>query len=119
MKSPRFINASYTALAQYYCNAHQVDSAIVYSKKAIAAVQNTAFTNYNLSSAKLLLDIYRNRNIDSAFKYSEIYRMANDSLFNAKAIQQTQLLAFEENIRQQQVAEEKIKEEERRKENIQ
>jgi len=40
-------------------------------------------------------------------------------LFNAKTVQQTQLLAFEENVRQQQLAEEKIKLEEQRKENIQ
>ncbi len=119
MNSPRFINTSYTALAQYYYNRHQTDSAIVYSKKAIAAVQNTAFTNFNLSAAKLLLDIYRSQNIDSAFKYSEIYRLANDSLFNAKTVQQTQLMAFEENVRQQRASEEKLKAEEDRTQNIQ
>jgi hypothetical protein len=91
----------------------------VYAKKAIAAVQNTAFTNFNLSAAKLLLDIYRGKNIDSAFKYSEIYRMANDSLFNAKTVQQTQLMAFEENVRQQRASEEKLKAEEERGQNIQ
>src|SRR6185295_4283645 len=56
---------------------------------------------------------------DSAFKYSEIYRMANDSLFNAKTVQQTQLMAFEENVRQQQALEEKLNAEEQRKQNIQ
>ncbi len=119
MKSPKFINTSFTVLAQYYYNVNQVDSAILYAKKAIEVVQNTAFTNYNLSAAKLLLDIYRKNNIDSAFKYSEIYRLANDSLFNANTIQQTQLMAFEENLRQQQIADEKINAQEQRKQNIQ
>jgi tetratricopeptide (TPR) repeat protein len=119
IKSPKFINTSYTAKAQYYYDAHQPDSAILYCKKAIASVQNTAFTNFGLTPAKLLLNIYRNKNIDSAFKYSEIYRIANDSLFNAKTIQQTQLLAFEENVRQQQLSEEKLKADEQRKQNIQ
>jgi hypothetical protein len=33
-----------------------------------------------------------------------MHRVANDSLYNFKAIQQTQLLTFEEEARQQQVA---------------
>jgi tetratricopeptide (TPR) repeat protein len=119
MKSPRFISSTFMAIAQYYSDASRNDSAIIYAKKSIAAVQNTAFSNMGIYPAKLLLDIYRNTNIDSAFKYSEIYRTANDSLFNAKTIQQTQLLAFEENVRQQRVAEEKVKEEEQRHQNIQ
>jgi len=65
------------------------------------------------------LDIYRGNNVDSAFKYSELSRITNDSLFNAKAIQQTQLMTFEDELRQQKSAEEKIKEEQQRKENIQ
>ena len=117
--SPRFINTSYTALAQYYYNTNNLDSTLVYARKAIAAVQNTAFTNYCLSPAKLLLDIYRTRNIDSAFKYSEIYRISNDSLFNARTIQKTQLLAFEENVRQQELLTEKTKAQDQRKQNIQ
>ncbi len=118
MASPKFINTSYTAIAQYYEKLNQKDSARIYAKKAIAAVQNTAFTNFSLIPAKILLDIYRGSNIDSAFKYSEIYRIANDSLFNAKTIQQTQLLAFEENVRQQQIEEEANKAKEQNKENI-
>lgn len=118
MNSPKFINTSYTAIAQYYYDAKQVDSAKLYAKKAIAAVQNTAFSNMNIYPAKLLLDIYRHTNIDSAFKYSEIYRVSNDSLFNAKTIQETQLMAFEENVRQQQLIEEKQKQDEERRVNI-
>jgi hypothetical protein len=119
IKSPKFINTSYTAMAHYFYDINRIDSAIYYSGKAIAIVQNTAFTNYSLSPAKLLLDIYRKINIDSAYKYSEIYRIANDSLFNARSVQQNQLLAFEENVRQQQLTEEKLKTEEQRRQNIQ
>jgi len=118
INSAKFINSSYMAMAQYYYDAKQVDSALFYAKKAIAAIENTPFSNMNIYPAKLLLDIYRHRNIDSAFKYSEIYRVSNDSLFNAKTIQQTQLMAFEENIRQQQLTDERIKSEKERRENI-
>jgi hypothetical protein len=57
--------------------------------------------------------------IHSAFKYSEMYRVANDSLFSAKTIQQTQLMTFEDDLRQQELASNKIKTEEQRKQNIQ
>ena len=117
--SPKFISIAYTALAQYFYAAHKPDSAATCARNAIAVVQHTPFINMGIDPAKLLLDIYRGKNVDSAFKYSEIYRIANDSLFNTKTVQETQLLAFEENVRQQQLAEEKVKADEERRRNIQ
>jgi len=119
INSPKYINLPYTALAEYYYNAHQNDSAIAYSKKAIAAVQNTAFATMVIKPAKLLTEIYRNTNIDSAFKYSEMNKIANDSLYNFKAIQQTQLMTFEEDARQRELAVLRAKEGEERHRNIQ
>ena len=117
--SPKMINWAYVAESQYFNNINQFDSCAVYAKKAIAVMQNTAFSNYSIKPAKLLLDIYRNSNIDSAFKYSEMFRIANDSVFSAKTIQDTQLMTFEDELRQQQLASEKVKAEEQRKENLQ
>ena len=119
INSSRMLNFSYSGLAQYYYDTNQHDSSLVYAKKAISVVHNTAFANSSLQPAKLLLDIYRNSNIDSAFKYSEMYRVTNDSLFSTKIIQQTQLLSFEDEIRQQELASEKIKAEVQRKHNLQ
>jgi len=118
-KSQRQLNRAFTAKAKYFNDINQKDSAIIYAKKAIAIVQNTDFASNSIKPAQLLLDIYRGNNVDSAFKYSELSRIINDSLFNAKAIQQTQLMTFEDELRQQKSAEEKIKEEQHRKENIQ
>ena len=119
IKSPKYINISYTAIAEYYLNANQKDSAIAYSKKAIATVQNSAFETMVIKPAKLLTDIYRNVNIDSDFKYSEMHKTAKDSLFSIKAIQQTQLMTFEEEARQQELGVVKAKEGEQRKQYIQ
>ena len=118
-KSTKQLNWAYTAKAQFYAALRQKDSSIAYAKKAVSAVENTGFTNYNLSAAKLLLDNYRNTNVDSAFKYSEIYRITNDSVFSAKAIQQTQLMTFESEKKQQELIQEKKITEENRKQNIQ
>lgn len=119
IKSPKYVNIAYNSIAEYYLKANQKDSAIAYSKKAITAVDNTPFATMRMKPAKLLLDIYRSSNADSAFKYSEIYRIANDSLYNFKTIQQAQLMTFEEDARQKELAVTNAKEEEERKENIQ
>lgn len=118
-KSPKQLNWVYTAKAKFFNTVNQKDSAILYAKKAVHVVQQTAFSNYSLKPAKLLLDIYKPINSDSALKYSEIYRIANDSLYSTRAIQQTQSMGFEDELRQQKFAEEKIKAEKQRKQNIQ
>jgi NADH:ubiquinone oxidoreductase subunit 3 (subunit A) len=118
-KSPKQLNWAYTAKAQYFYNAKQIDSGLLYAKKAIATVNNTAFSNYSIKPAKLLLDIYENSNSDSAIKYFKLYKAANDSLFSTKTIQQTQLMTFENEMKQQEIAAEKSKAEEQRKQNIQ
>lgn len=119
IKSPKYINIAYHAIAEYYFNLNQKDSAILYSKRAVAAVQNTAFSTMKIKPAKLLLDIYRLSNVDSAFKYSEMHRVANDSLYNTKTIQQAQLMTFEENARQQELAVENARAEDQHKQNVQ
>jgi hypothetical protein len=117
--SPKQLNRSFTAKANYFYDINRKDSSAVNAKKAIDVVQNTAFSNYSIRPAKLLLDIYKKNNSDSALKYSEIYRIANDSVFNVKTIQQTQLMTFEHDLHQQELTLEKIKEEEQRNQIIQ
>ncbi len=119
INSPKYISLSHQAIAGYYYSQQQYDSAMAYAKKAIEDVQHTSFSTLSIGPAKLLLDIYRDRNVDSAFKYSEMHRDANDSLYNIKAVQQAQLMTFEEDARQQELSVEKLKEEENRKQNLQ
>jgi len=117
---PRFLSLSYRNLAYYYKANKQIDSASVYAKKAIRSVENTAFAYLMVAEpAQLLLNIYKNNNSDSALKYSELYRIVNDSLYSSRNVQQTQSLIFENDLRQQELAAEKIKAEEQRKQNIQ
>lgn len=118
INSPKFMSTTYSEIANYHSEAGQRDSALAYAKKAISVVENTAFSTMGIVPSKLLLDIYRGNNIDSAFKYSEIYRTAKDSLVNIKAMQQAQLMTFEEDARQQQLLLEKSKAEKERRLNI-
>ena len=117
--SVKQLNWAYTAKAEFFASIFQRDSSIFYAKRALSVIANTGFTNYKLNAAKLLLDNYRTSNVDSAFKYSEIYRIENDSVFSAKAIQQTQLMTFENEKKQQELIKEKKIAEQHRKQNIQ
>ena len=119
INSPKYINIPYTALAEFHASAGQADSAVLYCKKAIDAVQTTPFATMVMRPAQLLTDLYRKTDVDSAFKYSEMYKTANDSLYNFKAIQQTQLMTFEEDARQQELLVVQAQEEEERGQNIQ
>ena len=115
----RYLNMIYTGLARHYQDQSQKDSAELYARKAISVVHNSPFFYMSSEPAQLLSNMYENYNCDSTLKYAKIFKTANDSLFNNKANQQIQLMTFDENLRQQQLAQEKIKEADQRHENIQ
>ena len=116
--SERYLNLTYIAMAEHFQLNHQTDSSAFYAKKALATAQNTLFANLSLKPAKLLTDIYENSNADSTLKYLKIYRAANDTLFSTRANQQLQMMTFEEDQRQQELAAEKVKFQNKLKTNI-
>ena len=119
VNSPKQLLYSYTAKANYFHSIKNIDSCAANAKKGIAVVKNTEFSDFSIKPAKLLLDIYENTNSDSAIKYFKIYRKAKENLFSVKTLQQTQLLTVENEIKQKELAEEKIKSEKEKKENLQ
>jgi hypothetical protein len=108
----------YAAIAKLYAREENFDSSLYYGNKAFQTAQNTLFINIG-DKADFLRNLYKNRNSDSALKYTNIYYSAKDSIFSAEKVQQLQILAFKEEQRQQHIEEEKIKAEEDRKHNIQ
>ncbi len=115
----RYMNLLYTFMAEHYKTVHETDSCALYAKKAIAAVNNTPFFYLSNKPAQMLTDIYEKTNCDSTLKYAKVLKTANDSLTSSKANQQIMLMTFEEDLRQQELALEKIKANEERKQNIQ
>ncbi len=106
--SPRFLNNTAVAVAEHFYRHKQNDSAAFYATKAINAVAGTLMSNLSLKPARLLTQIYQNKNSDSTLKYLQVYTAANDSLFSSRANQQLQMLTFEEDQRQRDIAAEKI-----------
>ena len=115
----RQLSWAYTDMAEHFQRINQLDSCKFYAKKAVDVIQNTSFFYMSIQPAKLLADLYEKSNCDSTLKYAGIYKVANDSLYSKKANQQIQLMTFEENLRQQEVAAEQIKTKDERKQNIQ
>lgn len=108
----------YEDIARYYRNEGNFDSSLFYGNKAYQVAQNILFVGI-LDYAGFLKDLYKDRNSDSALKYTNIYYSAKDSVAGSKQMQKLQLLAFEENMRQEKIAIEKEKAETERKHNIQ
>ena len=115
----RYLNLACTGLAEHFQRNNQTDSCAFYARKAIAAVNNTSFFYLSSKPAKLLTDIYEKINCDSTLKYANVFKTAADSLNSSKINQQILLMTFEEDLRQQESAAEKIKEVQQRKQNIQ
>ena len=115
----RYLNLAYTGLAEHFQRNNQTDSCAFYARKAIAAVNNTSFFYLSSKPAKLLADIYEKTNCDSTLKYAKVLKTANDSLTSSKTNQQILLMTFEEDLRQQEAAAEKLKAAEERNQNIQ
>jgi amino acid permease len=109
----------YTSIAEHYKTINQTDSCALYAKKAIAVVSNTPFFYLSNKPAQMLTDIYEKTNCDSTLKYAKVLKTSNDSLNSNKANQQILLMTFEEDLRQQELAAEKLKTEDERKQNIQ
>jgi tetratricopeptide (TPR) repeat protein len=118
-KRYRQLSFGYTGLAEHFQRMNQQDSCIIYLKKALASVVNTPFFFMSVKPAQMLADIYEKNNCDSTLKYAGIYKIANDSVFSNKINQQIQVMTFDEQLRQQELATEKIKVEKQRKQNIQ
>lgn len=118
-KTVRQKSWTYNAMYEHFQRFNNRDSAILYAKKAIEVVRNTDFFHLSIKPAQALANIYEKSNCDSTLKYATIFKMANDSLYSRRTNQQIQLMTFEEDLRQQELASEKIKVEEERKQNIQ
>jgi tetratricopeptide (TPR) repeat protein len=115
----RPLSFAYMGLAEHFERVNQKDSCTFYLKKALTAVQNTPFFFMSVKPAKMLAAYYEKRNCDSTIKYAGIYKIANDSVFSNKINQQIQVMTFDEELRQKELATEKMKANIERNQNLQ
>ena len=117
--APKYISQAYFGLAEFQQQRSQKDSAIIYATRSVEEVAHTSLFVLSMKPAKLLSSLYEGKNNDSTIKYLKLFIAANDSLYNLRSIQQVQVLSFENELHQQQLAKEKQEAEEKRQQNIQ
>jgi two-component system, NtrC family, sensor kinase len=91
-------------IADAYFQIKQVDSSIYYAKRAFKNSEEISYKRGELDASSLLAKIYKSKNkLDSAYYYQDISMSMRDSLFGIDKFQRLQLLAINEQQRQQKI----------------
>ncbi|MBS1597519.1 MAG: tetratricopeptide repeat protein [Bacteroidetes bacterium] len=110
----------YNGMAKLYRNTGKLDSSIYYAEKTLETGRATPFLLGMLTTSSLLTEIYKSKkNNDSTIKYLELNAALKDTLFNQEKSRHFQYIAFTEQMREQELEEERLKQAETRKHNLQ
>ena len=111
------------AIANTFEKLGNKDSAFFYCKRAYRG--SGKYFNFGfeylkgiLSASEKLYLLYKPINIDSAFFYQSIYISAKDSLFNQERVRLLEKNTIAEELKQNEISEKKVQEQEQRKRNI-
>lgn len=108
------------SIAEILRNRRQNDSALYYAREALHDADNTTDPSTRVSVYSLLSELYKDQNkFDSSYKYLNLYVNLKDSLYSQDKLKDIQSQSFAETLRQQEIAEQKAKEKEERKQNLQ
>jgi tetratricopeptide (TPR) repeat protein len=116
----RGLSKTYLGMAKVFEKNIQNDSALYYAKLSLQIAQRIGLIHQVRDAGRFLSSYYRNMRIqDSAYFYQDITKIANDSLFSQQKQKQFQSLAFDEKLRQQEIAAAELKAKEERSHNLQ
>lgn len=119
INSKRQLGWAFNYKGLFFLENNELDSAKICAQKAIATFEKSAQKDGALTGGRILLDIYRNTNVDSAFKYSEKLRIGVLNYMKESNFKEQFNLKLNEELRQKSLTEEKEKLEEEKKQNIQ
>jgi len=106
--------------AEVFLATKAFDSANHYARQALRVSVPFDVKDQSMRAYEYLYKSFEQTNQqDSLNKYFRLAMLTKDSLFNLEKIKNIQALGFREELRQQEIAAEKLKTEEERKENIQ
>jgi tetratricopeptide (TPR) repeat protein len=119
VNSRTVLGNTYLGFARLFQKMNEVDSAIFYATKAYYISQNETRMREAMQAGTLLSELYKPKNSDSTVKYLELTNICKDSLYNQEKTKELQSLTINEQLRQQELAELKLKQEETNKKNMQ
>jgi two-component system NtrC family sensor kinase len=95
----------YNNLAKLYIKTGKLDSSIYYSRQSFALCTQNGYPDYASDASSNLASAYEQAHqTDSALKYLKITLAVRDSVFNTARIQQIEMLDFDEQQRQKELA---------------
>jgi tetratricopeptide (TPR) repeat protein len=96
-------------LAKVYERMGKSDSATFYAQKALRLAQKDGFLQWNLEAVTFLTAHYKQQNRpDSALAYSEQAQVLKNSINSKDRIRASQILSTNEQLRQREIAENKL-----------
>ena len=110
----------YNSMTELYREINKEDSAIFYSSEVLHKWRSTSYQKGVLQAARTLADIYLHKGSkDSTIKYLHFSTQLNEKLYNQDKERAIQAMAFNEQLRQQELGTMKEKKDRERRENIQ
>ncbi len=107
-------------IAKIFGEAGSDDSAIIYARRSLDISRTAGFTKRILDVSSFMVQTFSKKNqVDSSYAYIQLLMMAKDSLFNQEKVREVQNMTLNEDLRQQELAEERAKAEEERRHNTQ
>lgn len=107
-------------LANLYEHLNQFDSAGHYANLSLSIAKKDGFLSKELDAAEFLTDHYKKvKSIDSAFSYVTYVRELNDSVNSKSKIRESQVISSNEQFRQIELEENKLKERHERVQQLQ
>ncbi|MFL5809566.1 MAG: tetratricopeptide repeat protein, partial [Flavisolibacter sp.] len=97
-------------LARSFDKLDMPDSALEYARRSFMLASENGFLKHAVPASAFLSQLYkRNQHVDSAFAYQAKFINLKDSLANTEKIKQLQSLTISEQLRQQEIAQQKIR----------
>jgi tetratricopeptide (TPR) repeat protein len=107
-------------MAGIFRKQNKMDSALLYGYRSMTAGLLSHFAYLQLDATNFIASVYESeKNSDSALKYLKLTIALKDSLYSQEKSKSIQNLTFEENVRQQEIADQKKKAEEDAVKNLQ
>src|SRR5688572_2552426 len=114
------LSETFLDIAKVFEKMGQNDSVLFYANQSLLLAKEKGFIKQVRDAGRFLTSYYRIINkADSAFFYLDITKIANDSLFSQQKQKQFQSLAFDEKLRQVEIAAVELKDSKKRNHNLQ
>ncbi|MCU0338370.1 MAG: ATP-binding protein [Spirosomaceae bacterium] len=97
------ISQIYLEMAYLFREMKSKDSCLYYAQKSYNTAQKAQNLKYILDSSQLLAELYESQNKALAYDYLKVAAAMRDTLYNQEQVKQTQTIAFNEQIRKNEL----------------